>query len=261
MKDFANIIILIQSLLLPACSEIIEFSPYDTDINTHEINTLSAARITNEQQSTSDTLKFALFSDVHENYADLYDVTRSINNQLDLKFVISCGDITCSGLVQEYKWYVKTVDDLRYPMITVIGNHDHLANGLEIFKKLFGCPNMAFTCGKYKFVTFNNTMWENHNVSPEYEWLSNTLADSSFINIVLAHIPPFAGEIDQLNRLVYNNILIAGNVKLCIHGHYHYFSDTYYNNIHTILADAVDSREYYVIKLLGDQSFVEKVKF
>ncbi len=110
-------------------------------------------------------------------------------------------------------------------------------------------------------IVFDCAMRENYNVSPEYEWLIGELSDSSHVKIFISHIPPFAEDVDHLNRLVLNNILKSGNVKLCLHGHFHSFRDVYYNDIHTVVADEIKSREYYIIKLTGDQSFVETIKF
>lgn len=110
-------------------------------------------------------------------------------------------------------------------------------------------------------MVFNNTMLENYNKSPRYQWLRDELSDQSNINILISHIPPFAAEIDDLNRIVFNNITTAGNVKLCVHGHAHRFSDSVYNDIRTIVAGDISDNEYYMIKLVGDQSFVEIVQF
>lgn len=248
-------------LFTPSCNDMIEYSPFDTDIKSHDLNLSASGRISVDEIPGQDTLKFALFSDVHENYDDMADAIKSINAKSDIWFAVSCGDITCSGLVREYKWYLETAGGLNCPLITVIGNHDYLANGLDIYKKLFGDPNISFICGKYKFIVFDCAMRENYNVSPKYKWLISELSDSSHIKVFISHIPPFAEDVDHLNRLVINNILKSGNVKLCLHGHFHSFSDVYYNDIHTIVADEIKSREYYIIKLIGDQSFVETIKF
>jgi len=248
-------------LLASSCDNLVEYSPFDTDIKSRGLNIKQAEKIVSNQDLPSDTLKFALFSDTHENYDDMSDAIKSINSRTDLQFAVSCGDITFSGLVQEYEWYLETASDLNYPLITVIGNHDYLANGLDIYKKLFGDPNISFVCGKYKFIIFDCAMRENYNVSPKYEWLISELSDSSHIKVFISHFAPFADDVDHLNRLVLYNILKSGKVKLCLHGHFHYFRDVYYNDIHTIVADEIKSREYYIIKLIGDQSFVETIKF
>ena len=253
--------IIICLLLASSCDNLIEYSPFDTDIKSRGLNIKQAEKIVNNPDLPSDTLKFSLFSDTHENYDDLSDAIKSINSRTDLQFAVSCGDITCSGLVQEYEWYLETAGDLNYPLITVIGNHDYLANGLDIYTKLFGDPNISFVCGKYKFIVFDCAMREKYNVSPKYEWLISELSDSSHIKVFISHIAPFAEDVDHLNRLVIKNILESGKVKLCLHGHFHSFRDVYYNDIHTIVAGEIKNREYYIIKLIDDQSFVETIKF
>lgn len=261
MKYSSNIYAVIMLLLLSGCSDLIEYSPYDTPVKSHDLNKKNADLIQAGKSIDTDTLMFALFADTHDNYDDMADAIKSINDRPDLRFAVSCGDITFFGLAQEYEWYLETAGGLNCPLITVIGNHDYLANGLDIYRKLFGDQNISFTCGKYKFIVFDCAMRENYNVSPEYEWLISELSDSSHVKVFISHIAPFADDVDHLNRLVLNNILKSGNVKLCLHGHFHNFSEVYYNDIHTIVADEIKSREYYIIKLTGDQSFVETIKF
>lgn len=248
-------------IVVTSCDDLIEYSPYDVPVKTQNINIHESEIISLAGGSSADTLKIALFSDVHENYDDMSDAIISINKQPDLQFVVSCGDITCSGLEQEYSWYLEIAGGLKYPLITAIGNHDFLANGLDVYKKLFGNPNLSFVCRSYKFIVFNCAILENYNKSPEYEWLSRELSDTTHNKIFISHIAPVAGDFDDLNRMVFNNIVKAGGVKLCMHGHFHYFKDFYYNDIHSIIADEIKSREYYIIKLIGDQSFVETIKF
>ena len=147
------------------------------------------------------------------------------------------------------------------PLITVMGNHDCLSNGYNVFERLFGPPNISFISGKYKFILFNNTIWENNNQSPKYEWLTNELADSAHFNIVLAHIPPWSDQMEGINNLVFRQIVNANNTILCLHGHEHKFTDTYYNSIHSVVAGDIDDREYYIIKLVGKQSIINRVSF
>lgn len=247
--------------LVASCEEIIEYSVFDADVKSEKLNILNCGKLSCDGIPVTDTVKFAVFSDVHEYYDEMSAAIKSINQQPDLQFVICGGDITNSGMVREFQWYADIARKSKYPIFTAIGNHDHLANGLLIYERLFGDPNFSFAYGGYKFVVFNNTMLENYNKSPRYQWLRDELSDQSNINILISHIPPFAAEIDDLNRIVFNNITTAGNVKLCVHGHAHRFSDSVYNDIRTIVAGDISDNEYYMIKLVGDQSFVEIVQF
>jgi len=163
MNKFLNTILLFQILFITSCSDLIEYTPYDTDIQTHDLNISESSKINFEEQSTSDTLRFALISDIHENYDDLYDAISNINQLTGLQFVVCCGDITNAGLAQEFKWYINNSKGSIYPLITVIGNHDYLSNGHTVYTKLFGSSDMSFLVGKYKFILFDDIIWEKNN--------------------------------------------------------------------------------------------------
>lgn len=239
----------------------IEYSPYDTDVQTRNFNITESSRINYQGQSSSDTLKFALFSDIHENYDDLYDAISSINQQTNLQFAACCGDITNAGLAQEFKWYISNSQNSKYPLITVIGNHDYLSNGYSVYTKLFGPTNISFIVNKYKFILFDNIIWEKNNEMPDYEWLSHELADSTHYNVLLAHIPPFSEEMEGDYGLKYNQTVDSTNTVLCIHGHTHSFSETSYNGIHTIISTDIEDREYYIISLINGKSFIKRISY
>jgi len=259
---FAGIICLAVAVyLFTSCESLVDYSIFDADIDAEMLNHSAISKIPPVEGPLPDTLRFAVFSDVHDNYDEMAAAITSINRQPGLKYVICGGDITNSGLTKEFRWYADIMKRSHYPLITLIGNHDHLANGLMIYEKLFGNPNASFVYGQYKFVLFNNTMLENYNKSPRYQWLRDELPDNDYTNILISHIPPFADEIDDLNRMVLNTITSSGNVKLCIHGHLHKFRETEYNGIHTVVAGDISDREYYVVKLKDDRALVEIVKF
>lgn len=172
MRIFTTIFIIFHLIFFSACSGLIEYSPYDTPVLSKDMNKTESARISCEMLSPHDTFKFALISDIHDNYDDMADAIKSINREPGLQFVVCCGDITNSGLAREYEWYLEIFERSRYPFITVIGNHDYRSNGLLIFERIFGPPNMSFEEGKYKFVLFTTVLIENNYKSPEYEWLA-----------------------------------------------------------------------------------------
>lgn len=248
-------------MLLFSCSDMIEFSPYDTDIHTHNINLTEGEKVTNESLSASDTFKFALISDIHENYDDMSDAINSINMQPGLRFVVCCGDVTDKGLSQEYEWYLDVAKESYYPVITVIGNHDYRSNGYDVFNRLFGTPNISFASGNYNFILFDDVIWERNNKSPRYEWLISELADSTRYNIVITHIPPWSDQMEGINNIVFQQIVNANNTILCLHGHDHMFYETYYNCIHTLVSESINAREYYVINLVDSQAIIKKISF
>lgn len=255
------IVLLPLILIIQACSDLIEYNPYDTDVKTHDINAEGSAGITGKISSESDTLKFVLFSDIHDNYDDILDAINCINNQHGLQFAVCCGDITNAGLKQEFEWYGDIANKSKIPVITLIGNHDYLSNGYQIYKRIFGQSNMSFIAGKYKFILFDDIIWEKNNQMPDYAWLAGELSDTGTHNIVLAHIPPFSEEMQGAYYLGYSQVVDSCNTILCLHGHCHSFAETTFNGIHTIVSAAINDREYYIVNLIGGQSFIERVSF
>lgn len=261
MKTQAKTFVFSLLLLCAACSGWFEYSPYDADVDTENINAAEIAEINRELQSTSDTFKFAVMADIHDYYDEMSEAVSLINELDDIRFVICCGDITSRGLAQEFEWYSAIVKKSKHPFITVIGNHEHRSNGFQIFCKLFGSPNISFTSERYKFILFDNTIWENNNLSPNYEWLIDELADSTRHNIVICHIPPWGDQMFGLNNIVFKEIVTADNTMLCVHGHTHNFYETHYNGIHTLVSEAINDRQFYIVSLTDNSSNIKPISF
>lgn len=244
--------------LFSACSDIIEYSPFDSDVSTQNINTDHINRII--ALPAMDTLKFAVFSDVHEDYDAMIDALKDINHRKEAAFVIVNGDVTNAALSQEFEWYASAIPSSDVPVVTVIGNHDCLANGLLIFKRMFGPYNTSFVTGDYKLILFNNIIWENNLTSPDYEWLGEELA-SEYHNIILSHMPPIASDIGALHRIVYNSIADSTNTKMAIHSSAHRYSEYKYNGIPSLITTTIRDREYYLIKAFNGEFKVTRMNF
>jgi 3',5'-cyclic-AMP phosphodiesterase len=243
-----------------SCNGLIEYSPYDSNISTHNYNETNVDVISNTQLD-NDTLKFALISDSHDYYDDLSDAIDKINSQDNLLFVLVCGDVTNTGLSQEYEWYLDIIDNSKYPVITVIGNHDYLSNGSIIYQRLFGSSNTSFTYGSYKFILFDDIVWENNNAAPDFDWLATELSDTTRYNIVATHIPPWTDQLEGDNNLLFTQTVRPENTILCLHGHEHAFEELTYNGIYTIVSGTVKDRGYNVISLVGNKTYLERINF
>ena len=249
-------------LILSSCSKVFEYSPFDTDVKSRGLNLLSAARISQKTYSETDTLKIVVFTDTHEEYNDLSDAIASINSLPDIDFAMCLGDVTVFGYEHEFQGYIDIIEELKYPLLTVIGNHDYLGNGFTVYKRIFGDPDMSVITGKYKFVLFDDVIWENNNRSPRYEWLRDELSDDTYHNIVAAHIPPFTGEIGDLHRMVYNQIVNGSSTFMAMYGQFHFYNLEPYNGINnTLNVASIDKREYCLIELINDTAIVKRIKF
>ncbi len=262
MKSITFISLTVLFLLsLISCSDQVSYSPYDSDVDRDHLNMNEVKMISNMALPESDTFRFALLSDIHDNYDDLSDAIKRLNKHTDLNFIACCGDITNSGLVQQFEWYVDIINKSKYPIISVIGNHDYRSNGCRVYKKTFGPSDFSFEAGNYKFVIFDNVVWENDNRSPKFDWLTDQLSNSELPHVILTHIPVWDNQMTGINSLVFRNIVNADNTILCCHGHTHEYADTCYNGIHTIVSEAINDREYYVISLVGNQSFFKRIRY
>lgn len=250
--------LIILCFVLTSCSDLIEYSPFDADVSSRDINKVHISRIM--EGTVTDTLKFAVFSDVHEGYDDMYDALRHINRRGEAGFVIINGDITNSGFSQEFEWYASVIPVSGIPVVTVIGNHDCMANGPLIYERLFGPYNRSFVTGNYKFILFNNIILENHLNSPDYEWLRDELA-GNYYNIILSHIPPISFDIGSLHRIVYNSIADSTNTGMAIHSSAHSYSEYDYHGIPSLITTTVKDREYYLIKAFEGRFNVARVNF
>lgn len=247
-------------LLVCGCSDLIEYSPYDINVPDLQWNSREAARI-DTVLKPGDTLKIAFFSDVHDNYDILATAIERINNRNDIRFIVCGGDITNSGLSQEFTWYLDEIKKSTLPVLTVIGNHDYLSNGRYIYNRLFGSRRMCICFGPYRFILFDDVIWENNNLSPDYIWLNSVLSDESYHNIFVAHIPPHGDQMEGPNKLVLEQFVHRENTILCLYGHTHIYEDFNDNGIHTMVAASLADREYYIVSLTGDKSLLEKISF
>lgn len=258
MRIFSAGLLTILWFFFTACSDLIEYSPFDADVSSRDINRDQISRIL--AGPVMDTLKFVVFSDVHEDYDAMHDALKDINRRKEAAFVIVNGDITNAGLSQEFEWYAGVIPASDLPLVTVIGNHDCLANGLLIFRRMFGPADQSFVIGDYKFILFNNIIWENNLTSPDYEWLRDELTGEHH-NIIVSHIPPVSNDIGSLHRIIYNSIADSINTSMAIHSSAHRYFEYDYNGIHSIITTTVKDREYYIIKGFNGQFNVTRVNF
>jgi predicted phosphodiesterase len=243
------------------CTELIEYSPYDTDVKALDFNITESAKIPAEAIPANDTFKFAVIADTHEFYDHMADAIKSMNNRSDLQFVACLGDITNFGLANEFESYLEEARKSKFPFLTAIGNHDYRSNGYNIFYKLFGPPNFSVVSDKYKFIFFDDVLIENNYISPDYEWLAEEVSDSSHINIILAHVPPFSDEMKGLHDLLFCEIVNPATTSLCLYGHLSYYDEFEYNGIHTLISTKINTREYYIVSLINNTSLIERIKF
>lgn len=253
-------------LLLAAC-DIIEYSPnqiilkeYERDLNRKNIEAL-------QSKPAKDTLRFVLMGDTQRFYEEAASFVKSVNKLQNIDFVIHAGDISDFGLSQEFEWVAKIMSDLRVPYVTVVGNHDLIANGPKVYRKMFGPLNFSFTYSGVKFVFYdgNSIEYGFDGTTPDLDWIAEELETGDFDwAIPVAHIPPFSKDTDLSKEEALADILGAnGKVKLSLHGHEHAFSLTrkYENGVTYVVTTTVDKKAYALVTFSGGNFTVEEIYY
>lgn len=217
--------LLVFAFLLTACRDLFQFSPYEIRLGA-SVSQLTEKNLSLLAQKSSPVFtpfRFAVLADTHEFRDEVDDVVESINRDPTIMFVVVLGDITNDGLRKEYLWINELFSELRVPYLVVIGNHDALTNGKELYKSMFGVYNYAFAFNNVWFVLFNDNNWEFDNNVPDFVWLEQQLAAGGAHQhrIMGSHIGPktrrFSAE--QLQRI--EGFMDSYDVGLYMFGHDH----------------------------------------
>ncbi len=260
---------LVLLLLLVSCDKWFEYTPYSADVPEKMERTtahnLSFLREKEAGMGAEESYTIALISDSHLNFDDLHDAIDRINEDDDITFMLHGGDLTSGGMLSEYMIFWNIADKLKKPYFTVIGNHDCLANGEQIYKSMYGEPNYTFEFQNSRFIFFNDINWELNNREPDYLWLNQQLTKSAGYRhvFVITHIPPWTDQFTPLQSIVYQMLIKEAGVTISIHGHQHdpWFGDNYSDSTLYMVIGSVDKRGYYKIRVEPDTFRVEHQNF
>ncbi len=248
--------------LIFSCDRI-EYSPnqiFDskspTDLNKKQLEILYQK----EKESSSDTIRFILTGDTQRAYDQAVHLVREANKIKDLDFVLLNGDISDFGLLQEMKWISSIYQDLNVPFITIIGNHDLVANGMQVYQKMFGELNFNFTYKGVKFICHdaNSREYQFNGSIPDINWLSEQLKEENNLNVEgiigISHIPPRSYDFDPNLRKEYEELFNSNSkVIACLHSHEN-VSETFYpfpDSIPFIVTNAVQNREFLYVEIVN----------
>lgn len=205
MKTICTKIVFALSLLMPVSCDLIDYHPYDARVSgTRGINARNIERI-ETATAGRDSLRFAVISDTQRWYDETAAAVKSINARHDIDFVIHCGDLTDFGATNEFEWMRDELERFRVPYVCLIGNHDCLANGVNVFTTIFGERDFSFTAGDTHFICLDTNALE-HDYSvpiPNFTFIStdrDAVPDSVRRTVAAVHAAPGT---DQFN----NNVL------------------------------------------------------
>ena len=118
--------------ILSSC-EIIEYHPYDTRIEGEVGLTEKNIRLIEDKMRGRREFRFAMISDTQRRYDETKEVVNIINNRGDIDFVLHGGDVADFGETKEFLWARDFLNKLRVPYVCLLGNHDCLGTGFDVY--------------------------------------------------------------------------------------------------------------------------------
>lgn len=254
-------------LLLAGCKDVFQYHPYDVRFDgERDINSRNIARI-EETLRDRDTLTVAFISDTHGWYSDAEDIIADINKRPEIDFVIHGGDLTDCGTTREFVWQRDVLSKLRPPYVALIGNHDFLGTGDEVYTVMYGPADFSFIAARIKFVCLNTNATEYDYMAavPNFDFMEEQLtADSTSFDrtIICMHARPYC---DQFNNNVAkafeHYVTMFPGILFCLYGHDHSFNveDIYGDGIIYYGVTSAEHRAYYIFTITPDDYTYEVV--
>ncbi len=255
-------------LLLSAC-EMFEVHPYDGKIvGKTNVNAKNIALIEKSFKG-KDTIRFAFVSDSQRWYDELEAFVKHINQNEGVNFVVHGGDISDFGLTDEFLWQRDILNGLKQPYVVIVGNHDYLANGDEIYKKVFGPLNFSFIAGHTKFLCLNtNALEANYSEPiPNFGFIrqeeERNVGEYS-TTIALMHAQPTSEQFNNnVSDLFQYSIKQFPNLLFCAHGHGHNYKevDVFDDGIIYYQTPNIGKRRYILFTITQDSYTHELVTY
>lgn len=256
------------SLVMAGC-DMVEYHPYDARIEGMvNINSRHIGRI-EERLRGATTFRFAFITDTQRWYDETEDVVAAINQRSDVDFVIHGGDLTDFGATKELLWQRDILNGLKVPYVCLIGNHDCLGTGEEVFNKVFGDPNFSFTAGDVRFICLNTNALE-YDYSepvPDFLFLGNELDSfpaEARRTLFAMHVKPFDEQFNNNVAQVFEYALRAFPSPLCcIYGHGHKLAadDLFGDGLMYYQCSNIKDRKYLLFTINEEGCFYEVVSF
>ncbi len=242
-------VLLSGALLLSSCN-IFEIHPYSGDITgKRNINVSNIARIEAATQG-KDTLRYAFVSDSQRWYDEMEDCVQDINARGDIDFVIHGGDLTDFGLTKEFLWQRDILEEFKMPYVVVIGNHDCLANGEDLFAQIFGPLNFSFIAGKTKFLCLNTNALEADysRPIPDFEFIRSEREKGDYNRTVVSmHAKPTSEQFNNnVKDIFHREISAYAGFQYVNYGHQHQY---YAQNLFG------DGKMYYGVPNVGKRQY------
>ena len=246
---FYACLFLLSTIGLGGC-EMIEYHPYDLDIDGETgINAKNIERIETALKGKNE-FSFIFISDTQRWYDETEDAVATINQLEDVDFVIHGGDLSDFGMKLEFELQRDILNKLQVPYVCLLGNHDCLATGEEVFLTIFGERDFSFNAGDTHFVCLNTNALEfdYSEAVPDFSYIendSNSLPEGITRTVTVMHAAPFTEQFNNnIARVFQHYIKEYPALQFCLAGHTHSLAveDTFDDGIFYYTAPNIKKR-------------------
>lgn len=268
MKLKIHLFSLVVILFSLSCRKL-EYSPNQKfDKNTPQnLNAQNLKRIL--ETAGDDTIRFILSGDSQRAYDDLEPFINKVNATRGIDFVLLNGDISDFGLLQEFKWIEGYYSRLKVPYLAIIGNHDHSANGIYVYQRMYSEKlDFSFIYKGVKFVCHNTNSREYNfdGTVPDLKYLRSQFQPEAGVKgyFAVAHVPPTNADFDKNLFADYGKIL-TDNGKVYAVLNAHIDKETvqypYTSNLPIITTNALYNRHFLVVEVVNNNFKFYEVEF
>lgn len=263
------IVTAIVGVLLASCDPF-EYHPYDVRLDSKYkgINRKNMERIKAADKG-QDTVRFVFMGDTQRWYDETEDFVKALNEREDVDFVVHGGDMSDFGMKKEFCMMHDIMDGLKVPYVAIIGNHDHLGSGEDIYEAMYGDLNFAFVFGGVKFLCLNTNALEYDYSTPvpDFGFLERERADSSVVydrTVAMMHADPGDVVFNNNVKAVFHEYLKGfPRLMFCVHAHDHVLTQNEFFNDGIIYygSDAIKHRNYLLFTVTKEGYEYEVVYF
>ena len=138
--------------------------------------------------ASEEPFAFAVLSDVQSAIGSVHEIFERMNQDPELRFVVSTGDLVDTGERPELTRFQRELRPLAIPFFSTVGNHE-MGAPTEVWHELFGLFSAHFG---FRGVSFSLVDSGNATIDPHvYDKLDGWLTDArSAPHVVLTHVPP-----------------------------------------------------------------------
>jgi Icc protein len=257
-------LVAVTAVLAAAC---FEYSPHAIVLDDSERGLTEKAIARLQATPPPSALRFAVVGDTQLAFDEAADAIEHLNGRDDLSFVVQIGDFTNFGLGREFVLMSDVFARLRVPFFVVIGIHEYLGNGEDIYARMFGARDVAFTYARTRVVLFddNSREFAFDGTVPDLGFLAAQLAPDGAhdLAVLFAHVPPGTSDFDPALVDRYDELLRTHAPVVSFHGHEPAFRFEEREGTPLYVTDPLDEQRTYLVAtvLPGGRVEVERIAF